>query len=48
MSDPKITTWYSNGVYHEVVTRKGELSDTEFCRVHDQAVNFWKGVFPED
>lgn len=48
MVDPKETEWVSNGVTHKVTTRKGDMSDTEWCRVHDEAVAYWQTVFPPD
>lgn len=48
IDDPKITTWTSGGTPHEVVTRQGEMTDTEFCRVHDEAVDFWQLIYPPD
>lgn len=46
---PKITSWLSNGVLITVLTEWIEPeSQRSHCARHEDAVAFWKEVFPED
>ena len=49
MGDPKYTEWLSGGLPYSVTTEQRPNEDeVAWCRRHDEAVEFWQGVYPPD